>query len=69
MDQTTAWTDDDWAAWRANNVRLMKEGWSLGTDIMLDGTVVSWAEKDGIRIRRDPNWERGPNGEYIYGRP
>jgi hypothetical protein len=62
------WTQEDWAAWRANNCRLLDEGWRLGTSFKLDGTVEQWAEKDGVRIRRDPEWDRGPNDEYIYGR-
>lgn len=63
------WTEDDWAAWRSENVRLMLDGWTLGISQMTDGTVESWAEKDGIRIRRDPKWERDADGNYIYGKP
>lgn len=63
------WTAEQWAAWRADNCRVLAEGWSLGTTTMPDGTVESWAEKDGTRIRRDPNWERDKEGRYIYGPP
>lgn len=62
------WTDADWANWRAENVRLLREGWRLGTNIMLDGTVEEYAEKDGVRIDRSPRWERSAEGIYIYGR-
>lgn len=63
------WTDDDWAAWRAENMRLAMEGWTLSTIQKMDGSVESWAEKDGVRVRRDPKWERDADGNYIYGRP
>jgi hypothetical protein len=59
------WTEDDWRAWRAENVRLSFEGWILTTNYMQDGTVESWAEKDGIKIRRDPQWERDEDGNHI----
>ena len=65
----TRWTADDWAAWRAENMRLLREGWSLGTGINLDGSVESYAEKDGIRIDRSPKWDRDEDGNYIYGAP
>jgi hypothetical protein len=61
------WTAEDWKAWRANNVRLALAGWYLGTDIKLDGTIEEYAEKDGVRIRRDPQWVRDADGNYIYG--
>lgn len=64
----TKWTAEDWANWRANNLRLLNEGWHLGTNINLDGTVESYAEKDGVRINRNPQWDRDDEGNYIYGR-
>lgn len=63
------WTAEDWAAWRAENLRLIREGWTLSTTQMIDGTVEEWAEKDGVRKRRDPNWTRDEEGNYIYGAP
>jgi hypothetical protein len=48
------WSPDEWEAWRANNRRLLSEGWSLGTNIRLDGSTYSFAEKDGVRIDRTP---------------
>lgn len=68
-DETTPWTDDDWAAWRAENVRLLSAGWRMGTSFPIDGSAPqSWAEKNGVRVDRTPRWvvtERG----YAYGKP
>ncbi len=63
----TSWTSEQWREWRANNCRLLSEGWKLGTDFKSDGSVEEWAEKDGVRIIRNPNWDRDEHGNYIYG--
>ena len=46
--------EDVWQAWRRNNMRLLADGWMLCTDFLLDGTIKDYAEKDGVRIARDP---------------
>ena len=65
----TTWTDEGWAAWRAENIRLLREGWTLGSSQMADGTIEEYAEKDGVKINRTPKFERDAEGNYIYGRP
>lgn len=40
--------------WQKANRQLSRDGWVLGTNYMTDGTVEHWAEKDGVRVRRDP---------------
>ncbi len=54
------WTAKDWENWRAENLRLTLDGWTIGADYNLDGTVVEWAEKDGVRKDRSapPSGER-----------
>lgn len=64
MSGNEPWSLDDWRAWRAENRRLMDEGWSLSTHIMVDGSVEEWAERAGVRIRRDPKWEHDGDGNY-----
>lgn len=46
-------TDEELEAWRAENRRLLIEGWSISTNIMTDGTVEEWAIKGDQKIRRD----------------
>lgn len=50
------WSDQEWADWRANNLRLMSEGWTLHNDQMVDGSVQVYAVKDGVRVDREPRW-------------
>ena len=56
------WSAKDWLVWRVNNLRLAAEGWTLGTDVNIDGTIYDYAEKDGVRITRaTPGaWEIAP---------
>lgn len=64
-----AWTPEQWEAWRANNRRLLDEGWSIGTEFRTDGSVREYAEKDGVRIGRQPKFDQDAGGNYIYGAP
>lgn len=53
----------DWAAWQAQNARLVSEGWMLHTDLMEDGTILEYASKDGVTIDRSPDLTaRKPSG-------
>ncbi len=56
-DTTERWTAEQWEAWRANNRRLLDEGYVLDTNIFLDGSVECWATRGDERIRRDPKWD------------
>jgi hypothetical protein len=47
-----AWTNDDWMAWRADNRRLIQEGWELQMIQKTDGTVEWWANKGDLSIQR-----------------
>lgn len=63
------WTAQDWAGWRAENARLLSEGWQIHTAQKLDGAVETYALKDGVRIDRSPQWDRDEDGNYVYGAP
>ena len=39
MFDPSKWSDEDWKLWRANNIKLLLEGWNLGTDYMNDGSI------------------------------
>jgi hypothetical protein len=60
MKRKSKWTLDDWRAWRAENMRLTLEGWTLvwnGDD--------DYAEKDGKRIDRTPDYDIDDDGNKI----
>lgn len=51
---TVEWTDQEWKDWRANNLKLLDDGWKLGSKHMVDGSVHEYAEKNGEIIDRTP---------------
>lgn len=56
------WNAEQWQAWRENNIRLLSEGYTLHTHMMVDGGVKEFATKDGITVDRTPDpWKEHIN--------